>query len=132
MKFGELKSIGHNISDSLASGIGLLIGHSSMDIFGEASGSPEGYISVDFLSGATKGGKPSADLATAIILYRNALPELCERHSVDVSAFRTLSARFGVDAVYGRHFTVTVEDQSGRRSVDRYLGVPGRRVRTKC
>jgi len=131
MKFGELKSIGHNISDSLASGIGLLIGCYSMDIYGEASGSPEGYIAVDFLSGATEGGNPSKELADAIILYRDALADLCKRHSVEVSAYKTLNARFGVDAVYGQHFTVTIEDQSGRRSVDRYIGVPGRRVRTR-
>ena len=36
MKFDELRSIGHNIADSLASGIGLLIGYYQMDIFGEA------------------------------------------------------------------------------------------------
>jgi hypothetical protein len=45
MKFGELKSIGHNIADSLASGIGLMIGVYEMDIFGEAANSHEGYRS---------------------------------------------------------------------------------------
>jgi len=131
MKFGELKSIGHNIADSLASGIGLLISVHEMDIFGEASGSREGYITVDFLTGTTEGGKPSKTLAKAVSEYRDALIKLCERHGVAVSSFKMLTARYGVDAVYGGHFTVTVEDQKGRRSVDQYLGIGGRRIRTR-
>ncbi|RYD78635.1 MAG: hypothetical protein EOP84_14015 [Verrucomicrobiaceae bacterium] len=131
MKFGELKSIGHNIADSLASGIGLLIGSYEMDIFGEASTSREGYITVDFLTGTTEGGSPSKALAKAIVLYRDALEQLCQRHGVEVSTFKTMNARFGVDAVRGGHFTVTVEDQTGRRSVDRYVGMPGRRIRSR-
>ncbi len=51
MKFDELRSIGHNIADSLASGTGLLIGIYGTDIFGEASRSPERFITVDFLTG---------------------------------------------------------------------------------
>lgn len=35
MKFDTLRSIGHNIADSLGSGIGLLIGVYEMDVFGE-------------------------------------------------------------------------------------------------
>lgn len=128
MKFGELKSIGHNIADSLASGIGLLIGHYETDIFGEASASPEGYIAVDFLTGTTDGGTPSKSLAKAIALYQDALEKLCERHGNEASAFKTLNVRFGVDVVHGRHFTVTVEDQTGRRSVDQFIGMASRRV----
>jgi hypothetical protein len=130
MKFGELKSIGHNIADSLASGIGLLIGVYRMDIFGEAVRTPEGFIDVDFLTGSSTGGRPSPELARAIGLYRDALDRLCGRHGVETAAFRTLTARYGVDARYGGHFTVTIEDRNGRRSVDHYLGVPGRRIRT--
>ncbi len=131
MKFGELKSIGHNIADSLESGIGLLNGVYGTDIFGEASGSPEGHITVDFLSGSSEGGKPSETLEKAIYECRGALAKLCERHGVEVSAFKTLIARYGVDKVYGGHFTVTVEDQKGRCSVDQYSGMGGRRLRTR-
>jgi hypothetical protein len=130
MKFGELKSVGHNIADSLASGIGLLIGVYRMDIFGEAVRTPDGFIDVDFMTGTT-GAQVSPELARAIGLYREALRRLCDRHGVEAAAFRTLSARYGVDARYGGHFTVTIEDRNGRRSVDRYLGVPGRRIRTR-
>jgi len=131
VKLGVLKAVGHNIADSLASGLGFPIGVYSTDIFGEASGSPEGYITVDFLKGSTEGGTPSQSLAEAIRLYRGALARLCEQHSVETSAFRTLSVRFGVDAVYGGHFTVTVEDQSGRQSIEKYVGWPGRRLRAR-
>jgi hypothetical protein len=47
MKFGTLKSIGHNIAESLASGIGMMIGVYEMDVFGEAAAAPQGYIEVD-------------------------------------------------------------------------------------
>jgi hypothetical protein len=129
MKFGVLKSIGHNIADSLACGPGFLIGLYSTDIFGEAAATPEGFIEVDFLTGTASGGKVSDNLAHALTLYaKEALPALCARHGADLSAFRQLKARFSRDHTAMR-FTVTVEDQSGRRSTDDYMGLPGRRPR---
>jgi hypothetical protein len=126
MKFDELRSIGHNIADSLASGIGLLIGYYQMDIFGEASRSSEGSITVDFLTGTCPVGTPSHSLAKAIALYKNALVDLCTRHGVSVAVFRELSARYSADA-YGPRFVVTIEDQQGHRATDEYVGIPGRR-----
>jgi hypothetical protein len=128
MKFGILKSIGHNIADSLACGPGLMVGVYSTDIFGEAAATPEGFIEVDFLTGAASGGKSSDDLSQALMLYAKALPDLCKRHGADVSEFRQLTARFSRDHTSVR-FTVTVEDQHGRRSTDEYMGLPGRRPR---
>ena len=49
MKFGGLRSIGHNIAYSLATGIGLLVGVYGMNTFGEADRSREGFITVDFV-----------------------------------------------------------------------------------
>jgi hypothetical protein len=49
MKHAELRSIVHNVADSLASGIGLMIGVYNSDTFGEAARSPSGLITVDFL-----------------------------------------------------------------------------------
>jgi hypothetical protein len=126
MKFDELRSIGHNIADSLASGIGLLIGYYRMDVFGEASRSPEGFITVDFLAGMCPIGAPSQSLARAVALYKNALADLCTRHGTSIETFRELTARYLVDA-HGKRFIVTVEDQQGRRSIDEYVGMPGRR-----
>jgi hypothetical protein len=126
MKFGALKSIGHNIADSLASGICLMIGYYETDIFGEAARSREGYILVNFLSGTSSGGKTSESLARAIALYAEELHSLCGRHGTDMSAFRELTARYSMDFL-GRQFVVTVEDHTGRRSTDEFLGIPGRR-----
>lgn len=133
MKHDELRSIAHNIADSLASGIGLLIGVYVMDIFGEAAKSPEGFIAVDFLHGTTTGGKPSKSLAKAIDLYRDALSDLCERHGVSVSSFRKLIARYSVDVCgqpHGQRVVIEVEDNNGRSSTDEYVGLPLRRIKT--
>jgi hypothetical protein len=115
MKYDELRSIGHNIADSLASGIGLLIGVYEMDVFGEAERSPEGFITVDFLTGTSEDGTPSASLARAIRLYRDALADLCKRHGTSPSAFRQLKARYSVEA-RDRRFLVIVESPFGKFS----------------
>jgi hypothetical protein len=128
MKFDDLKSIAHNIADSLASGVGLLIGVYEMDVFGEAARSAEGFITVNFLTGTSEGGTPSPSLARAFAQYRDALARLCAKHDTSPAAFRELTARYSVDA-RGYRFVVTVADQQGRRSVDDYVGIPGRRVR---
>jgi hypothetical protein len=127
VKFSELKSIGHNIADSLASGIGLMIGVYEMDVFGEAAKSPERYLLVDFIAGTSTGGKTSPYLAKAISLYAKALGDLCQRHGLTADAFRELTARYEVNS-RGRRFVVTVQDQSGRRSIDEYRGLPGKRI----
>jgi hypothetical protein len=129
MKFGTLKSVGHNIADSLASGIGLMIGVYEMDVFGEAAATPEGFIEVDFLTGTASGGTPSEELQWALKLYAGALPELCTRHGIDVSEFQHLNARFSGRRQLKR-FTVTVEDRHGRQSTDEYLGRPGKKPKT--
>jgi hypothetical protein len=131
MKLGELKSVGHNIADSFASGIGLLIGYYAMDVFAEAAGEPEGFVVVDFLGGSTKATTVSASFREAICLYRDALPELCAKHGIEAADFARLETRYGTDPVYGRHFTVTVESVDGRLSTDGYVGVPGKRRRRR-
>jgi hypothetical protein len=128
MKFDELRSIGHNIADSLASGIGLLVGVYEMDVFGEARRSPGHFVVVDFLSGKIVEGRASPSLARAIALYGKALPDLCGKHRGSPAMFRELSARYSVD-VHGPRVVVTVEDYKGLRAVDEYVGAPGRRIR---
>ena len=127
MKIGELTSFGHNIADSLASGICFMVGIYSVDIHGEASASPEGHIFVDFMTGSTSGSPLSEDLRYAIQRYSELLPELAKRHGLDILEIKTLSARFGTDKVAGRHFSVSVESSDGRRSTDQYTGLPGKR-----
>ena len=132
MKFATLKALGHNIADSLASGIGLMIGVYDMDVFGEASAGAPGYIDVDFMLGKTAGSPASRKLQKAVALYSTkALPSLCAKHKVDLKQVKTIQARFEVHPVAGRHFTVTVENKRGKRSVVQYVGVPGRRLRRR-
>jgi hypothetical protein len=128
MKFDTLRSIGHNIADSLGSGVGLLIGVYEMDVFGEAAGAPDGTITVDFLLGTATGGMVSDALAVAITKYRDALGSLCAKHGASVSDFRQLSARY---TTINRELriSVIVEDRSGHHGIDEYVGIPARHVR---
>jgi hypothetical protein len=122
VKHAVLTSIAHNIANSLASGIGLLIGVYDLDVFGEATQSKDGYIEVDFLGGNTTGAQPSKSLLDAIQRYANALPSLCERQGANVADFRRLTAKYS-----GHSFVVEVTDQRGKTSRDRYVGNPGAR-----
>jgi hypothetical protein len=126
VKHAVLASLGHNIADSLASGIGLMIGVYSMDVFGEAAASQEGFIEVDFLTGATTGAVTSASLASAILLYAEALPGLCKSHGVEVTDFEKLSAKY-LGKGHKAEFVVTVTDRNGKKSDRRYVGNPGAR-----
>ena len=131
MKFGVLKSVGHNIADSLASGIGLMIGVYEMDVFAEAAMEPEGSLVVDFVTGSTTATKASEAFRKALESYGRALPDLCARQGVDPTEVSELKVRFGTDRVYGPHFTVTVASRGGKRSTERYVGIPGKRLRRR-
>ncbi len=130
MKFDELRSIGHNIADSVASGVGLLIGYHEMDIFAEIRASADGYMTVDFLTGQIEGGTPSPSLAHGISLYRHALADLCVKHDATPGEFQELTARYAMDRI-GRRIQVTVADQHGHRAVDDYVGMPARRIKIR-
>jgi len=125
VKFRQLESIAHNIADSLGSGIGMLVGYYEMDVFGEASRSPEGYILVDFLTGASSGGVPSPYLGKAIASYQKGLADLCEKRGTTPAAFQELTARYSGR----RHIVVTVMDGAGRSSSREFVGTPARRPR---
>lgn len=129
MKFNQLCSVAHNIADSLASGIGLMIGVYTIEIFKEASQSAGGLITVDFLKGITTEGTASASLAQTIELYRDALPHLCKKHGFSVESFQELSASYFIDRQGESHVTITVQDKKGRRKQDNYVGLPLRRVK---
>jgi len=131
MKLGKLKSVGHNIADSLASGIGLMIGIYEMNVFAEAAGEDEGFVVVDFLTGETNARTASASFRSAVRLYRDALPDLCSKHGVALEDFKKLEVRYGTDPVYGPHFTVSIEGQAGQHSRDQYVGIPGKRMRRR-
>jgi hypothetical protein len=132
MRIGLLESVAHNIADSLASGIGLLIGVMQTEIYREASRTKPGFIEVDFLNGTWDGNCISDNLETAIKLYAAALPEFCEKHGVGSEEYVSLVVRYGTDIIIGSHFTVKIEDRKGRKSEKVYVGSPGRRIRKRC
>lgn len=130
-KLNVLKSIAHNIGDSIGCGLGFMIGHYAMDVYEEAATSENGYLLVDILNGKILEGEASASLQKAIAQYSNILPDFCRKHGADVSDFQSLHIRFGLDPVYGGHFKVMVTDKAGRSTEDKYTGSPAKRLRTR-
>lgn len=128
MKHSQLRSVAHNVADSLGCGIGLMIGVYEMDVYGEAAESAGGAIVVDFLAGTVAEGEASPGLRDSVALYRGALAGLCERHGGSIDEFRELTARYS-SVPTGRRLSVTVEDSSGRRSTTEYEGHAARRVK---
>jgi hypothetical protein len=94
MKFDQLRSIGHNIADSLASGIGLPIGFHETNVFAEAKRQTgQAVIIIDFLTGTCASGlRPLPSLArlrcteTRLPIYASGMerhhrPSKCSRCS---------------------------------------------------
>jgi hypothetical protein len=126
MKHAELRAIVHNVGDSLASGVSLLIGFYEIDVFGEASQSRDGSLTIDLLAGRVTEGSASSSLAEAVTLYRDALAKLCAQAGGSISELAEAQVRYWSDPL-GRRFAVTIQDRSGRRSTTDYVGVPGTR-----
>ncbi len=119
MRSGILRSVAHNVADSLASGMGFPIGMFVTDIFTETADSPGGSITVDFLRGTIEAGHASAILRQAVELYSKKLPALCARQQVPIACFRTITAKYSNGKT-----TITIEDDRGRHYIDEYVGVP--------
>lgn len=127
MKLDELTSFAHNVAHSLGSGVCFMVGWVFVEIHREAAASPEGHITVDFLSGAITGSPASPALRHAVGLYVQQLPALALRHGLDPGSIAVMTARFGTDRILGPHCLVTVETTDGRGSVDRYVGLDAKR-----
>ena len=125
MKLAQLKAVGHNIADSMAAEIGLMIGYYPVKLFEECG---RGHIDLNLLDGSVSGAAISRHLGRYFELYRKVLPEFCAKHKVRLDQFAVLSVRFR-NTSYGNSFIVTVGDQTGRRSTVEYVGSPGRRVK---
>lgn len=126
MKFGELRSIAHNLAHSVASGLGLPVGYFSYEIFTEVQASPMGYMEVDFIGGEMKGAMPSDVLSQALLHYKQWLLELAAKHGGDASDFAELRVRYSVDRVHGPYFVVTVTNTGGRTDTTVYGGFTGK------
>lgn len=130
MKHDRLCAIGHNLADSIASGLAFVIGYYPIDVFGEAASSPESLIEVDFLQGRIVRGNPSADLKAAVALFAEALPAFCQKNGAEADDFETLSAVFHGTG-QNSQVSLVVADRRGRRSVTRYMGAPLKRLRVR-
>lgn len=112
----------------MASGLGFVIGHYPMDVFGEAASSPEALIKVDFLNGRVIRGKPSDSLEAAVALFANVLPEFCQSNGAQATDFKVLSATFDTTPL-GPRVLLLVTDRGGRSSTTEYRGVPLMRLK---
>jgi hypothetical protein len=100
-------------------------------VFGAALHSSERRVVVDFLIGQATQGEVSPGLALTIADSPDALAFLCEKHRASPTMFRELSASYATGGLGQYSFTVTIEDNSGRRALDQYVGIPGKRMRTR-
>ena len=128
MKHDHLCAIGHNLADSMASGLAFVIGCHQLDVFGEAASSPGGVIEVDFLSGGIVRGKASENLKAAAARFAKVLPVFCQKNGAEAADFEALSAAFEV-TVLGPRVSLVVTDRNGHSSTTEYAGVPLKRVR---
>ncbi|UCI08239.1 hypothetical protein [Mesorhizobium sp. B1-1-8] len=128
MKHGRLCAIAHNFADSMASGLGFVVGYCQTEVFEEAAASPGGVIEIDFLRGNVVRGCPSHQLENAAATFAGAFPTFCKKNRAEVTDFESFLAAF--DARGGRcRAMLTVVDRNGRRSVTEYDGVPLKRLR---
>jgi len=128
MKHDRLCAIGHNLADSMASGLAFVIGYHSMDVFGEATSSPGGVIEVDFLKGAIVRGVASENLKAAASRFAQVLPVFCQENGAEAADFMALSAAFEATALE-RRVLLFITDRNGHSSTTEYAGVPLKRLR---
>ncbi len=127
MKFDDLCSIAHNLSDSLSSGASELFRYYGDELYNDIKLSPNGVVEIDFLSGTVVRGTVSASMLKLISSSPKVLEGLCAKHDRSSAEFSKLTARY-ISDVFGRAYVVTVEDRQGRSRTDRYAGGSGRRL----
>ena len=131
MKHNKLHSVAHNFTDSLAGGLSFVVPHHVLltHVYAEAAVTQEGFIIADFLTGNVEGASSGGEMEHALPLFRNAFPEFCEKHDVEISDYTAFFVRF-IAGKGGNRYVVTVQDRNGRRSSREYHGVPGKRSET--
>lgn len=124
MKHDQLRSIAHNLADSLASNC-FIIGFASIDMIAEAKANTEGEVVVDFLTGRIL-GRGSPELHEVMASFAKVIPDFCEKNGVDFADIASLTAKFSARSLDLRTEVVVV-DHMGRRTTDRYDGIPLKR-----
>ncbi|MEM8742114.1 MAG: hypothetical protein AAGE13_11555 [Pseudomonadota bacterium] len=128
MKHSQLHAVAHNFTDSLASGLGFVIGYCETHVFADAACNPDGFLVVDFLTGQLDEGTATDQLVHALPIFRNGFEGFCQKHGASNSDFAEFKARFEAGR-RGNMYSITITDARGRRSSIDYEGIPGRRVK---
>jgi hypothetical protein len=131
MKHDQLRSIGHNLADSLASGSSLLFQIFGPDLFHAVRETPERCIVVDLLAGVVTAGRVPPSWDRVIARSPDALAHLCNKHGASPGMFFELTAHYSVGRLSECRTVLALTDNQGRRSQDTYVGMPGRRVMTR-
>lgn len=131
MKHRKLHGVVHNYADSLAGGLSFVVPHCVIQtsVFAEAAANEEGCLLADFLTGKVQGAYPEGEVEHALPLSKNAFPDFCQKHGVDISDYKAFLVRF-ISGSEGNSYVITVEDHNGRQSSREYLGDVGKRSET--
>ncbi|MGA0615863.1 hypothetical protein [Paracoccus sp. KR1-242] len=127
MKHGQLRSVAHNLADSLASGVSLITGFCDLHVYEDAMRSEGGVLTIDLLNGQVITGTPSPDLAAAVLRIPEEFDRLSRGKCLSRGECRSALAHFHANQVM-HGFTLVVEDSSGRVTETDFQGVPARRV----
>ncbi|MEM9197802.1 MAG: hypothetical protein AAGD12_08095 [Pseudomonadota bacterium] len=128
MKHSQLHAVAHNFNDSLASGLGFVVGYCETHVFAGAACNPDGFLVVDFLTGQLDEGTATDQLVHALPIFRNEFEGFCQKHGASNSDFAEFKARFEAGR-RGNMYSITITDARGRRSSIDYEGIPGRRFK---
>ena len=118
----------HNFTDSLASGLGFVVGYYETNVFADAACNPDGYLVVDFLTGQLDEGNASDQLLHALPVFRNEFESFCQKPGATKSDFTEFKTRFEAGR-RGNMYSITITDARGRRSSIDYKGIPGKRIK---
>lgn len=131
MKHSKLHGVAHNFADSLAGGLSFVVPHHVIgtNVYAEASANEDRFLVADFLTGQVEGAYPEGEVEYAIPLFKNAFPEFCEKHGVDVSDYSAFLVRYFSDK-RGNGYVITIQDRNGKRTSREYLGNKGKRSET--
>ncbi|MBK4215464.1 hypothetical protein JJJ17_05940 [Paracoccus caeni] len=127
MKHGDLRSVAHDIADSLASGVSLMTGAYDLTIFDDAARSEGGMLTVDLLCGKVVNGQPSRALIDAVARIPAEFDRLCRARGASKADCRRAMAYFYYRRV-DHGITLVVEDSRGKVTETDYSGIPAHRV----
>ena len=138
MKQADLRAAAHNIADSLSGEFSFVLGIFQVPVWDAVDASPSGEVTLDLLRGEVIPEACDEQLHRAIEQAALVLPEFLRKHSCDPDQVTKLEMvlrrgnhrEFPTASAEGqREVIVTVAQQDGTESTDRYVGMPLTRPR---